>query len=58
MYALVNDFGDLEVHTDEDDSCYLCKNLMKCPLIQAISKEYVVLRYSEIEVKKCGLFRR
>lgn len=58
MYAIVNNTGDLEVHTDENDSCYMCKNLYKCPLIQAISKEYVILHYSDIEISKCGLFKR
>lgn len=58
MYAFVNYEGKLEVQTDENDSCYLCKNLYKCPLIQAISKEYVVLHYSDIEISKCGLFRK
>ena len=29
MYAIVNDEGNLEVHTDEEDSCFLCKNLYK-----------------------------
>lgn len=58
MYCIVNDYGELEVHTNEEDSCFLCKNINKCPLVQALSKEYVILHYSEIEVAKCGLFKR
>ena len=42
MYAIVNDEDNLEVHTDENDSCFFCKNVYKCPLIQAISKEYII----------------
>ncbi len=58
MYAIVNDDGALEVHTDKNDTCYSCRNLQKCPLIQAISNEYVILHYSDIEIKRCGLFKR
>ena len=36
MYAIVNDEENLEVHTDENDSCFFCKNVYKCPLIQAM----------------------
>lgn len=58
MYCIVNNNGDLEVHTDENDICYNCKNLLKCPLIQALSKEYVFLHYSDVEIKDCGLFKK
>ena len=58
MYEAVNDRGELEVCTDIFDLCYSCKNLSKCPLIQAISKEYVILHYSDIEIKECGLYKR
>lgn len=58
MYAVVNERADLEIHTNENDCCFRCKNIYKCPLIQALSKEYVILHYSEIEVTKCGLFRK
>lgn len=58
MYCIVNDFGDLEVHTEDNDLCNKCKNLHKCPLIQALSKEYVFLHYSDVEVKGCGLFKK
>ena len=58
MYAIINDAGNLEVHTDENDSCFLCKNIYKCPLVQAISKEYVVLHYADIEITRCGMFKK
>lgn len=58
MYCIVNDRGALEVHTDSDDLCYNCKNIYKCPLIQALSKEYVFLHYSDVEIKECALFKR
>lgn len=58
MYCMVNDLGGLEVHANEEELCYNCKNLFKCPLMQALSKEYVILHYSEIRVKECALFKR
>lgn len=58
MYCVVNNFGDLEVHTGANDLCFKCKNLYKCPLIQALSKEYVFLHYSDVEIKNCGLFKK
>lgn len=58
MYEIVNDRGNLEVHTDSNDLCFNCKNLYKCPLIQALSKEFVILHYSDIEIKDCALYKR
>ena len=58
MYAIVNDSEQLEVHTEATDACYTCKNINKCPLLQAISKEYVIMHYSDIEVKECALFKK
>ncbi len=58
MYAIVNKRGALEVHTDEADICFICKNLFKCPLIQAISKEYVIMHYSDVEIRDCGLSKK
>ena len=57
MYALVNNSGELGVYTEKTDVCKKCKNAEKCPLILAICNEYVVMRYSSIEVKHCGLFK-
>ena len=58
MYAIVNDRGVLEVHTDCADICFNCKNIYKCPLIQAISKEYVIMHCSDVEIRDCGLFKK
>ncbi len=58
MYCVVNNNGKLEVHTDYDDICFKCKNIYKCPLIQALSKEYVFLHYSDVEIKDCALFKK
>ena len=32
MYAIVNDEDNLEVHTDENDSCFFCKNVLNALL--------------------------
>ncbi len=58
MYCIVNNNGDLEVHTEDTDLCFKCRNLLKCPFLQAIQKEYVVMHYSDIEVKECALFKK
>lgn len=57
MYAIVNNQGKIEVHTDNYDLCYSCKNILKCPLIQAISKEYVFMHYSDVKIRECGLYK-
>lgn len=58
MYCTLTKEGDMQIHAVETDSCFNCKNLLKCPLIQAINKEVVIMHYSDIEIKECGLFRR
>lgn len=58
MYCIVNNDNDLEVHTDKFDLCFNCKNLYKCPLLQAIQKEYVFMHYSDIEIQECALFKK
>ncbi len=40
------------------DLCQQCKNIRKCPLIQAITQEIVILHYSDIAVSECGLFEQ
>ena len=57
MYCTVNKSGILEIRTEDTDICFDCKNLYKCPLIQAIQKEYVFMHYSNIEVQECALFK-
>lgn len=58
MFVKVNEEGHLEVHTDNFDLCYSCKNILKCPLIHALSKEYAFLHYSDVEIRNCGLFKK
>lgn len=58
MKAEINKNGKLEINTNNFDLCYKCKNIYKCPLIQAITKEYVILHYEDIEIKECGLFKK
>lgn len=58
MYCLVSNDGTLEVHTNNNDICFNCKNLKKCPLVLALSNEYVFLHYSNIEIRDCALFKR
>ena len=58
MYCIVNDNKDLEVHVTNTDLCFKCKYLSKCPLLTAIQDEYVVMHYSDIDVKDCGVFKR
>ena len=57
MRVEVSKKGFIEVFADEADSCYKCDNIFNCPLIQALQAETVILRYSEIDVLKCGLFK-
>lgn len=58
MYCIVNDNKDLEVHVTKTDLCFKCKYLSKCPFLNAIQDEYVVMHYSDIDVKDCGVFKR
>jgi hypothetical protein len=56
MKAEVNSWGELVVSCEEYDLCQTCKNSKRCPLIQAISQEIVILHYSPIGVGECGLY--
>jgi len=56
MRAEVNSLGNLVVTCEDYDLCTTCKNSKKCPLIQAISQEIVILHYSAIGVGECGLY--
>lgn len=58
MYCIVNNCGEIEVHTEDCDLCSSCKNVLGCPLIQALTKEYVFLHYADVEVKECCLFKK
>jgi len=58
MRVEVNKFGGIEVYTDRKDNCFSCENVKDCPLVQALQSEMVVLHYAEIDVLRCGLFKR
>jgi len=54
----VNKFGGIEVFTDRKDVCFACENKVDCPLVEALRAEIVVLHYAEIDIQRCGLFKR
>ncbi|MFH0702154.1 MAG: hypothetical protein V2B14_01265 [bacterium] len=56
MYALVNDFGELEVFAEEGDLCYICEHVGNCPLLTALQAEVVILRYESMTIENCGMF--
>lgn len=58
MYCIVNNDSGLDVYVTKKDLCYKCKNLNKCPLFISIQEEYVILHYSDIEIKECAMFKR
>lgn len=58
MRVEVNKFGGIEVFTDTKDVCYACENISDCPLVEALRAEIVVLHYADIDVLRCGLFKR
>jgi hypothetical protein len=58
MRAEINKKGQLSIICEEYDLCERCKNATKCPLIQAISQEIVILHYSDIAIGECGLYQK
>lgn len=59
MRAEINQNGELTIYCDESyDICANCINKRKCPLIQAISQEIVILHYSDVAIGECGLYKR
>jgi hypothetical protein len=59
MFATVGKKDNkINVFADEYDLCFFCRNLDVCPLLAALEKEAVILRFENIEVEKCGLFRK
>lgn len=43
-------------YAEVDDKCYLCRNVDKCPLIDAAASEFVVLRYETVQITNCRMF--
>ncbi len=58
MRVAVNKYGGIEVFTDTKDACFSCENKTDCPLVEALRAEIVILHYAEIDIQRCGLFRR
>lgn len=57
MYANIDSFDkQLNLYAEEEDLCYLCKNIEICPLLAAVQGEAVVLRYAHIEINRCGMY--
>ena len=58
MYANINDFdGALRIYAEDNDLCYLCVQSEICPLLSAIQFEAVVLRYENVDITKCAMFK-
>ncbi|MDD3012616.1 MAG: hypothetical protein PHC34_02810 [Candidatus Gastranaerophilales bacterium] len=58
MRVKINKFGGVEVFTDTKDVCFVCGNKIDCPLVEALRAEIVILHYEEIDIQRCGLFKR
>jgi len=58
MYIQIEDNGKLAVFANDDDICYRCANMHLCPLMESLQAEVIILRYSNITVSKCGLFKK
>jgi hypothetical protein len=58
MRVEVNKYGKIDVFTDINDLCYSCENNTDCPLVEALRADIVFLHYEEIDIKKCGLYRK
>jgi hypothetical protein len=58
MRAEINKKGQLSIFCEDYDLCHKCKNVEKCPLIQAISQEIVILHYSDIAIGECGMYQK
>lgn len=56
MRADIDKKGSLVISCEDYDLCCTCKNCKKCPLIQALSQEIVILHYATIGVGECGLY--
>ena len=58
MYANIDGFdGTLRIYAEDNDLCYLCVHTEICPLLSAIQFEAVILRYENIDIAKCGMFK-
>lgn len=58
MRVEINDDEQLAIYCSDYDLCTTCKNKYKCPLIQALRQEIVILHYSDVAVGECGLYSK
>lgn len=58
MYATVEENNLLSVYAEKEDHCFKCALIDDCPLIAAVQKEVVVLRYEAINITNCALFEK
>jgi len=57
MFTNVDTFDKkLNLYAEEEDLCYLCTKADGCPLIRAVQKEVVILRYEKIGIESCDLY--
>lgn len=58
MRAEISSSGNLAIFCEDYDICRSCKHAQKCPLIQAITQEIVILHYSDVAIGECGLYQK
>ena len=58
MRAAVNKAGKIDIFADKQDICFDCEIKSDCPLIEALRAEIVILRYEDVDISRCGLFRK
>lgn len=57
MQVKLDSNGNTEVEISDSDICYNCLNSSKCPLIGALQKEIVIMRYEYFSIDECPLFK-
>ena len=58
MRAEINENEELEIFCEDYDICKTCRNTKRCPLIQAINQEIVILHYADVQICECGLYQK
>ena len=53
-----NRYRIMRVRADHCDLCRNCELFGKCPLIRTLSDDLAVLRYENIRIDKCKLYRK
>lgn len=58
MFVTVDKFyNEINLYVQEEDLCYLCAHIHRCPLYDALRDEAVVPRYEAIHVENCGMYK-